>query len=363
MERNTNTLYILRFLAALVVILFHYTPVGLGPGVAFIIKNGNEAVNFFFFISGFVLTISNGKFFNGDKAKFPKKEFYVKRIARIYPLYVLAILMLLSFHYGIKTIDTPTVIYRMPFEIAGVQRWLYAGSFNYPGWSISCEFMFYLLFPFIAQYLRVNRAGFAKLVWVYFFVALIATYALSILIKQNLPMLAGKLVVALYLNPILLISVFLFGVLAGKCFIENKLTFFKNPWNNVLSVVAAAAVIGLAKYYAPNGSVLLKGGALAPVYFVFITAITSFKTDSTRLFSSKLFIFLGEISYGMYIFQYPVYVFYTRYVTKMETGIDLLLFTLALIAFTSLTHILVEKPMRKVITTWGLTKRTVVING
>jgi peptidoglycan/LPS O-acetylase OafA/YrhL len=63
MERNTDTLYIIRFLAATVVILFHYSPPAVGQHIAFAIKNGGEAVNLFFFISGFVLTVSNAGFF------------------------------------------------------------------------------------------------------------------------------------------------------------------------------------------------------------------------------------------------------------------------------------------------------------
>ena len=355
MDRNTNTLYIIRFFAALVVILFHYTPLGLGQHIAFIIKNGGEAVNLFFFISGFVLTISNARYFEGD-APFQKKAFYVKRFARIYPLYLLAILILLAFHFGIKRIDTPTVIYRMPFEMAGIQKWFYSGSFNYPGWSISCEFFFYLLFPFIAQYLRKYRRGFAWFVWVYYFVALLATNLLSVWVKQDLSSIEKKLVSALYLNPLLLISIFMLGVLAGRYFIENKIVAFKNSAFNLLAFVMAAAAAMLVKYYAPNGWGFLRGGILAPVYFVLILAVTSFRNQESKLLSNSVFIFLGDISYGMYILQYPVYVFYTRYITTITTGLNLLGYCAALICFCSLTHILIEKPLRIAITNRWLGK-------
>ncbi|TFF38319.1 acyltransferase family protein [Mucilaginibacter psychrotolerans] len=357
MERDTNTLYIIRFFAALVVVLFHYTPAGLQQHITFLIKNGGEAVNLFFFISGFVLTVSNARFFSNKQSQFNKKDFYIKRVARIYPLYILALLLLAAFHYGIKAIDTPSVKYRLPFEVVGIQRWLYAGSFNYPGWSVSCEFFFYLFFPFIAQYLRASRQAFPRLVWLYYFAAVFATYMLSVSVKADLPSVEKKLVVALYLNPLFLISTFLFGVLAGKCFLENSIAFFTRGRNNFIAGIASLAIIVLAKYYAPNGSALLKGGILAPVYFVFILAITSFTKKQARFVTGGACVFLGEISYCMYIVQYPVYVFYTRYIQQVTSFASLFNYTIALICFSSLVHLAVEKPLRKLITAYYLGSR------
>lgn len=357
MERDTNTLYIIRFFAALVVILFHYTPSGMQYHIDIIIKNGGEAVIFFFFISGFVLTVSNAKFFKNQQQAFIKKDFYVKRGARIYPLYVLAILLLAAFHYGIKSIDTASVKYRLLFEIFGIQRWFYAGSFNYPGWSVSCELFFYLLFPFIAQYQRANRKLFAWMVWLYYVLGVSVAWLLSEAVNLNLPTIEKKLAIMLYLNPLLLIHVFLFGILAGNCFLENKIKFFNRGINNLLAVISSITVIILAKYSMSNGSALLKGGLLAPVYFVLIIALTSFKKQQVRPITTGLFIFLGEISYCMYIMQYPVYVFYARYVEPVATFTSLFTFCIVLICFCSLIHLMVEKPLRKLITGYYLGSR------
>lgn len=349
MERNTDTLYILRFLAAVMVVWYHYSPLAVGNQMLFVIKNGFEAVNFFFFISGFVMVLSSARFFAGNEGNFPYKPFYLKRFARIYPLYLLAILLLLAFHFGVKRIDTPTVIYRMPFEMAGVQRWLYGGSFNYPGWSVSCEFMFYLLFPLLAAYLRGKTKLFTGYAWGYFFLSLAATVFISGFLETAHPNWQMKLSYALLFNPILLISIFILGMLAGKCFLDNKHTLFKHTWLNVLLTIASAAIIITVKYAMPNNAGLLRGGMLAPVYFIFIMAVTSFKRSQTSIFSSRLFIFLGEISYALYILQYPFFVFYTRYITLLTTGIQLACFTAGLIGFSCLMHLLVEKPMRNAI--------------
>jgi peptidoglycan/LPS O-acetylase OafA/YrhL len=350
MERNTNTLYAVRFIAALVVVLFHYSPPGVRTDLTPFIKNGNEAVNIFFFISGFVLTVSNARFFSNPQSVFPKKEFYIKRIARIYPLYLLAILILVFFHYGIQAIDGPSVKYKLLFEMVGIQQWLYVGSFNYPDWSVSCEIMFYLLFPFIAQDMRRHSNVFKWFVWFYYLVSVAATYLLYPWYKANLPFLTRRLVDAIYMNPLLLISVFMFGMLAGECFNKQSIPFFNRSRNSLVAAIVAGVVILLAKYYSPHSSALLKGGLLAPVYFVFIMAITSFKTEQTKFITSRLFIFLGDISYGMYIMQYPLYVFYIHYIQPVATLTALINYIVALICFASLTHLFVEKPLRKIIT-------------
>ncbi len=350
MERNTNTLYILRFLAAILVVLYHYSAAaGVFGNLSFLLVNGSECVNFFFFISGFVMIIANIKYFDNENNDFSKFNFYIKRIARIYPLYVFAILALAFFHYNIHSIDTPSVKYRLPFELLGIQRWLYWGSFNYPGWSISCEFFFYLFFPFIIIYMRKNLARFKVLVIVYFVVSILINIVLDhYSANQNLTSLEKRAIGTLQFHPMFLISIFLFGILCGKLYIEDKNTFFKNRWNNRAAVLVSVAAIFFIKYYIKN-PLLLTAGILSPIYFVFITSITSFKKKHTSVFSSSFFIFLGEISYGIYILQYPVNIFFTYYITKVSNVQTLLFFVFILIIFASITHYLIEIPAKNLV--------------
>ncbi|MEO7881342.1 acyltransferase [Mucilaginibacter sp.] len=356
MDKRTNTLYLIRFLAALVIIIYHYTPAPLKPSLDPIIKNGNEAVNLFFFISGFVLIISNASYLGSAESRFPVRFFYVKRVARIYPLYILAILVLAAFHYWIKSIDTSTVKYRLPFELPGIQRWLYAGSFNYPGWSISCEFFFYLLFPFIIQGLKRNARVFTMFVLTYWLIAMWATYSLSAVGKGSLPLLHPRLVSTLFMHPVLLISIFMCGMLTGKWYTENKFAFIKKtPLNIVLLIVTCALIVAL-KNYLPTGSGLLKGGLFAPLYFMLIYAIINLSGRWALLLSNPLFIFLGEISYAMYIFQYPIYVFYTHFLQEVTGYLSLLSFTATVIITAGVLHLLIEKPFRKAIISYYAAK-------
>jgi peptidoglycan/LPS O-acetylase OafA/YrhL len=351
MERNTNPLYILRFLAAITVVLYHFTPAsiyGVNKEIGFLIKNGGEAVNFFFFISGFVMIISNTKnYFASDSNNFSTLTFYIKRFARIYPLYFFALLAQAVFHYGIHSIDTPTVKYRLPFEILGIQRWLYAGSFNSPDWTVSCEFFFYLFFPFIIIYMRKNMKRFTIFVLAYFVLSVAITSFLYFLTRQPLSPIGKQLTNSLFRNPLFLISTFLFGMLCGKLYLENKLAFFKNRRNSILSVIFSVIVIFSLKYYINPG--LLTGGILCPFYFILVSAITSFKNSETAVFNSTLFIFLGDISFGVYILQSPVNNYYSYFAGKIHSYGTLLFFVLTLIIICSITYYIIEIPLKKMI--------------
>ncbi|OKS85095.1 acyltransferase family protein [Mucilaginibacter polytrichastri] len=350
MHRNTNPLYPLRFLAALTVVLYHYTPKSIQPNVNFIIKNGNEAVNFFFFISGFVMILANSNFLKKDSATFSKWDFYIKRIARIYPLYLFAIIVLAAFHYLIKPIDTNTVKYRLIFESLGIQRWLYAGSFNYPGWTLSSEFFFYALFPFTFLLMKKNYSLYKKQVIGYFLLALIIT---GILFKiehhEGLSPVLKKIVSILYLHPIFKISIFLLGTICGKVFIDNKLIFLQNNRNSLLCVVFCFITIFLTKQLLPVDHYLLGGGILAIAYFLLVLAINSFDKDKTHIFNNKLIILSGEVSYGIYILQYPVYIYFTNFIHPVTDSLSLGIFILVLISVSIVTYYTIEIPAKTLI--------------
>src|SRR5260221_2310168 len=294
------------------------------------------------------MIISNTKtYFVGNNNYFSKSAFYVKRIARIYPLYFFALLGQVFFHYRIHLIDTPTVKYRLPFEFFGIQRWLYAGSFNSPGWTISCEFFFYLFFPFIIVYMRKKMNRFTVFALAYFVISIIATSILFYLSKQSLAPVEKQIVSSLYKNPIFLISTFIYGMLCGKLYIENKITFFNNKWNSRLSIVVCVFAIFLFKYYIEGG--ILSSGILSPLYFVLVMAITSFKNNETTIFNSKLFIFLGNISFGVYILQSPISNYFTYYITKIYDSYSLLFFVFTLIIFVSISYYIIEIPFKNLI--------------
>src|SRR5688572_17859609 len=145
----------IRFFAAIHVVFFHYAP-GLPHYLGNVVQNGYLAVGLFFVLSGFVLT------YNYGDRKIEPRRFWLARFARIYPAYLLGFLLI-----------APAVIVRLqgdPVKLAAsgvaaaalLQGWIpgLALVWNGPGWSLSVEAFFYLLFPLMLPVLaRLSTRG------------------------------------------------------------------------------------------------------------------------------------------------------------------------------------------------------------
>jgi len=333
------------------VVWYHFGP------ITFFSKNGAEAVTFFFFVSGFVMFLAYSRYLNINSPPFSRLNFYVKRIARIYPLYLFALLILILFHYLIMPIDTNTVKYRLPFEILGIQRWMYAHSFNAPAWTVSCELLFYAIFPFALLYMKKNETHFRVFAWSYYAITYVITIILGFLIKMNLTPVLKIIVSGLYLNPIFLISTFFLGILSGKTFYGNKIKFFRNSWRSLFCFLICVILIFLIKYFIPSEE-YLRCGLLSPIYFVMVLSATSFKFTRKPIVSNPFFIYLGEISYGIYILQIPFSRYFFHYIINYKNNWPTFFFFLViLIAFASITYFVVDKPLKKVILSKFIVKK------
>ena len=148
----------LRFLAAMLVVAHHYNPLGLAsaPEQALnVIHNGTQAVTFFFILSGFVLGYSHS-IEKADQAR-SAQHFWAARLARIYPLYAIALALSFPFYFysyiSSGRIDAADFLGGLVFVPVLLQSWLpsTALSWNAPAWSLSVEAFFYLTFPFLTH--------------------------------------------------------------------------------------------------------------------------------------------------------------------------------------------------------------------
>lgn len=155
----------LRGLAAVWVVIYHYdiwAPSAHLSAYSPIIDKGYLAVDLFFMISGFVMThVYHHAFvrdFRGDYLRF-----IGARIARLYPLHILILLLFLATALSSRTADYIATGDFSPIPLTGARsisaffanllmlQGIKASelSWNYPAWSISIEFMAYLLFPLL----------------------------------------------------------------------------------------------------------------------------------------------------------------------------------------------------------------------
>lgn len=170
-RRFLETHNALRGFAALAVFLYHVQmepnyrlPLGWA---APIVARGYVWVDFFFILSGFVLSLTYAERLGAGTVR-EVRSFLAARIARVVPMHLFALGLLLGlvlvFRPGPHTpgaapywafLADPGYL-RLTLQAALVQIWSYGAalSWNIPSWSISAEMHVYLLLPVMALALR-----------------------------------------------------------------------------------------------------------------------------------------------------------------------------------------------------------------
>jgi peptidoglycan/LPS O-acetylase OafA/YrhL len=116
-------------------------------------------VDFFFILSGFILCYVYGRLF-ADGIKLPVLwSFLGKRLARIYPLHFVLLGVAIVLGLGLHVQNFRSPLSSIPTNLLLIHAWGIEPklTWNEVSWSISAEWAFYLVFPFLVPVYR--RAG------------------------------------------------------------------------------------------------------------------------------------------------------------------------------------------------------------
>ncbi|MFD2721968.1 acyltransferase family protein [Hymenobacter monticola] len=161
----------LRFLFAFMVFGSHlqFFDAGAYPGFArwydLILGEGFIGVSFFFILSGFILSLNYDERLLSRRVSF--QEFWVARVARVYPLHLVTLLLALglmlyssepgSGPFGNVATGISVLLTNATLLQAFIPEMGYYFSYNWPSWSISDEMFFYFTFPFLVFLLVRNK--------------------------------------------------------------------------------------------------------------------------------------------------------------------------------------------------------------
>ncbi len=282
-----SSLDFLRGLAALSVCIFHFTNgkkdfLPDGNFVKDAGSYGNYGVQVFFVISGLVIPYSM------EKANYAIrffKEFMLKRIIRIEPPYLLSICLILLLNYistlspyyrgGAVQIDFLNLLFHLGYINAFVDsKWL-----NPVYWTLAIEFQYYLIMACIFPLLVSSK----KYLWI---AVLLIFNCIGLLLKD--PNLIFEY--ALY---------FSIGIVMFK-FINGSIN------TGIYSVTIILLLISVFVQFKWPGLV----AAIIPVLFIQFTI------------KNKLSVFLGSISYSLYLLHVPVGVRIINLSETFVTGIE-----------------------------------------
>ncbi len=324
----------LRALAILPVVLFHY---GFGA-----FHGGFVGVDVFFVISGYLITaLIHGEMEDGA---FSIAKFYDRRIRRIFPA-LFAMLAVVSVAAAIILFPYDLVRYAKSLLATATfasnfEFWSEAGYFDVAGadkpllhlWSIAVEEQFYLLFPLVLFAFRRTSWLLAAVGAIF-----VASFALGIWGVVHAP------TATFYLLPARAWELMLGALLA----LDAIPPLVHRAVAEILAMLGVA-LIGFAvvvfnadmPFPGPAAFIPCAGAALV----IYATGANS--TWTGRVLSWRPIVFVGLISYSLYLWHWPVLVL-ARYaafrnLTTLETlGLVALSFALAVLSWQ-----FVEKPFR-----------------
>lgn len=330
----------LRGVAALWVVAFHVAPqvgwtMGLKGDVA-IVDRGYLAVDFFFMLSGFVLSMAyQGRFQNHLLED--AKRFAIGRIARILPLNTFVLCLLLGLvAINVKALTMSPASKPLISWVAClllIQTWWPGHStvWNYPAWSLSAEWFTYATFPALAAAVGKMRSRYAS----FGYAALcLAALAFIIMVKHSsaLSSTNGLAIVRCLLE-------FYAGALVFQGVVGQQPGAFWLPPTMALAELCMIAMVpGL--------------DLLAPWLFAILIVAAYWQVQPIRiLFGNPVAYFLGEISFSIYLIHAPLLLIVKALIQYWPTTLHPLILPAyfgVLIGLSYLSYRWIERPFKGV---------------
>ena len=347
----------LRALAVLAVIIYH-VDVNYLPG-------GFLGVDLFFVLSGYLISSLIIKEYR-KTGSLNLYNFYIRRARRLLP----AVYFMITVGLVVMVLFNEVLLRKSHLDaifgyIYSSNWWYifhkldYFDSFGAQSpfkhlWSLAIEEQFYMIFPLL--FLLINRKKKSK----------DGTYKLN---KNFLYVVLGLILVSLIAH-ILLFDInnisriyfgtdtrafsLLVGVVGAILYPMEKLHAKVTPQQNIMysvvSLVSIATLITVMIYTSEYNTWLYRGGFLLVAILGLIVIISSGKqhTLMSRLLSFKPVVFIGKISYSLYLWHFPVLVLTTP---VSEIGNPNIIFVILRVILTfalaTASYVFVETPIRK----------------
>lgn len=304
----------LRFIFAFMVFMSHNIlfEKDKNPFLHHLFYEGCVGVSFFFILSGFILSYVYQKDINGSNIG--RRAFYVSRLARIYPLHIITMFIWVYMRKD-HPLNEPYIT-NFISNIFLVQSFYPTNEirFNTAAWSLSDEMFFYLLFPVLIAWFASIRSKF------------IAMFTLaSILLLILCPIFSGTRYEEWFLYsfpPVRLLDFILGIILYNICQsvkIQNAIGE-NSPTLMEIFVITLFLIFYILAFFIPEVYrysiwYWLPVGLLISVFYFQAGAVSKF-------LSNDIFVWLGEISFGVYMFHAIVLWYIRRAFFLLNIDVD-----------------------------------------
>jgi peptidoglycan/LPS O-acetylase OafA/YrhL len=293
-----------RTLLAVNIMFFHFTP----PHMQLLypmINNSYVFVGFFILLSGFVLAYNYA-----DRPKLVKRDFWLARFARLYPIYLLSLvlfwnMLLVEFHvrspgqFWAGTFLTPLLL----------QGWspLLATFWNTVAWTLSCEAALYFGFPWIVRLPWPKTPGRLLALLLGIWGLGLVPHMLYIIfnpdgLQQPVDRYSyGFWLRALKYTPAAYLCTFLAGVTLAKLHTALHIT------ERQRAVVAGSALLAIGLFFGTAVTrvpyILMHGGLLVPIFSALVIGLSG-QNIFASAFSVRPLMLLGQASYALFLLHF-----------------------------------------------------------
>jgi peptidoglycan/LPS O-acetylase OafA/YrhL len=335
------------------VLLFHVVDNTVGqrlwhlPGTGPFIANAGPTLTLFFALSGFVLTL-------GWREGTSARGFYVRRFARIYPLYFVAWVCAVAVTWA-RDDNLPAwnvALATLLLVQSTIPSETYQFGVDLVFWSLSCEALFYASLPFLLPKLRkltTRQLMYAiGLCW--------AWMALWPLVIGQLAGGSGWRVMTQ--SPFYRGAEFLAGVLACLLVMRGwRAPMSQRVWSFVAIVSFVLSSLLVRELHQRglnmNGARLIGIVLAVPVVLVLIVSLAEADLEGIRgRFTGRTWVSLGDWTYPIYLFHFPLLLALHPPFTRNDSwgGLGQLAIYMALITgLAAVLHLRFLKPVERAI--------------
>ena len=336
----------LRAIAVLAVLIYHFEKFFLESKL---LPGGFLGVDIFFVISGYLITsiILKDLLLNNN---FSILDFYKRRIRRIIPVLLLVIIVSILFScIFFLPKDLKDFVNSILSSLGFVSNlYFYFAEITYGNeislvkplmhtWSLSVEEQFYLLFPILIIFFHRYFDN-------YFFSLILILFIFSLFFSQY--MTVNHKLINFYILPSRaweLLAGALLSILENKLNIKSKDLIKKRILMSV-----GMALIFLSFFFFENE---LKHPSILTLIPVLGSCLIIWFSDKDffldKILSSKLLVFIGLISYSLYLWHYPILAF-SKYINIFQNNVLGSFFLIIFIFLLSISsYIFIEKPFRE----------------
>lgn len=337
-----------RTLAVLGVIIYHLLPTTL-PG-------GYLGVPLFLLISGYFVTLQLVRQMD-QTGGIQLTKFYLKRLRRLYPV----LIVMLTVTTAYITLFARDLLHNIKSTIATNLLWVYNwweighgqsyfDRFNGESpfthlWTLGVEAQFYFLWPLILFMLFLILRKRSKIKWTVFILAAASAVEMALLFDpQNIN--------RVYYGTDTRAFSLLLGSWLALCWPIDRLnaSLTTHAARILDGVGIGALLITLLGFFTLPGqsSWTYRGGMFfySLIGMILIATVVHPGSHMNRWLTNPFFTWIGQRSYGIYVYQLPVMVFYERVV---EIGrhpvINALVECLLILAISEFSYRLVEQPL------------------